>query len=156
MMGRTHLAIGILTALIALLVLDIAHPLIFLALVAFGALLPDVDHEGSTINRRFPLTRWVPWFFEHRGFFHSLWPPAILCILAAWAGALWLGLYVGVGYLSHLASDALTHMGIRPLHPFGNWRIAGPFMTGGILELGLFALVVIADGALAARVVGIL
>ncbi|RMD58279.1 metal-dependent hydrolase, partial [Candidatus Woesearchaeota archaeon] len=50
------------------------NPFVFIALAALGSLLPDVDHKNSTINRIFPITKIVPSFFEHRGFFHSVFP----------------------------------------------------------------------------------
>ncbi len=157
MRGTTHLAIGLLAALLALIILPALsaflsfpspNPLLFIPLVLLGALLPDVDHENSRINRLLPVTRIVPWFFAHRGFFHSLWPPFIITLIAIAAGMPSIGLYLVIGYLSHLLSDMLTHAGIGPFHPLLRFRLKGPLRTGGITELLLFIAVVIADALL--------
>jgi inner membrane protein len=164
MRGTTHLAIGLLVALLVLLVLPAfasvvqlpsINPVVFIPLVLLGALLPDVDHENSKINRVVPVTRIIPWFFSHRGFFHSLWPPFIILFMAFSAATSTitavfpaLGIYLVIGYISHLLSDMLTRAGIGPFHPLLRFRLKGPLRTGGIAELLLFMVIVVADALL--------
>lgn len=143
MMGRTHLAIGLLIALLLLPLLNPSSLWLYLGLVLLGALLPDVDHEGSMINHFLPITRWVPFFFKHRGFFHSLFPPIIMAGIALWYGAPAIGLYLCIGYLSHLLSDAMTRSGVRFLHPLSDIKLSGFVSTGGIIEWIVFIGVVL-------------
>ena len=145
MMGRTHLAIGLLAALLLLAFVPYQQRVAFTLLVLLGSILPDVDAEGSTINKRVPVTRWIPFLFEHRGFFHSIYPLVLIMAVAALAGGWQYGLYISIGYLTHLASDALTHAGIRPMHPLSKFHVKGFLSTGGILEYLLFVAVAAID-----------
>jgi len=133
MLGRTHLAIAVLLALVVLPFVDAPNAVLFVILVAFGALLPDVDHEKSTVNRLCPVTRVFPLFFRHRGFFHSIFPPLLML------GALWFFGYAFIGLA--LTFGYLTHMGVNWLYPVSLWRMQGPFQTGKLAELLLFFIV---------------
>ncbi|MEK6822471.1 MAG: metal-dependent hydrolase [Nanoarchaeota archaeon] len=149
MMGRTHLAIGLLVALLLLPFVSADRAILFVLLVLAGAILPDIDHGGSMINNLLPITKVVPWFFAHRGFFHSVFPPLIIYGLTAWLGAAWVGVYIAIGYISHLASDACTHLGVNLLHPLSRFQIKGFMRTGGIAEFFVFILVVALDALVA-------
>lgn len=133
MMGRTHMAIGLLTGLLLFPFLG-EKWYIFIPLVILGSLLPDVDHENSKINRTIPITRWIPKFFRHRGFFHSIFPAIIIYAGFNYAKLDHIGLPLAIGYSSHLASDCLTRLGCNLLHPVSQFRIQGPIMTDGIME----------------------
>ena len=146
MLGRTHIAIGVLCALFALPFVSVPSKIVFVVLVGFGALLPDVDHENSKINKICPVTRIVPKFFKHRGFFHSLFPPALL-VLAGWYFHEQFLLYsLAFGYLTHLASDGLTKMGVNYLHPLSTWHMRGPVETGTLFETAIFIGVLVGIG----------
>ncbi|MBI4150997.1 metal-dependent hydrolase [Candidatus Woesearchaeota archaeon] len=138
MLGRTHLAIGILCALLVLPFISVPSKLLFVILVAFGALLPDVDHEKSKINRLCPVTKIIPVFFKHRGFFHSLFVPALIYGVFWYFNEQFVGLSLVFGYLTHLVSDGMTRMGVNFLHPLSNWQMRGPFETGTFAETLLF------------------
>ena len=138
MLGRTHLAIGVLCALFLLPFISVPSKILFVFVVALGSILPDVDHEKSKINRLCPVTRIVPAFFKHRGFFHSLFPPALI-ILAGWYfHEQFLCYSLAFGYMTHLLSDSLTRMGINFLHPFSTLHIRGPIETGTMVETAIF------------------
>jgi inner membrane protein len=144
MMGRTHMAIGLLAGLVLFTFFN--QPwYIFIPLVIFGSLLPDVDHENSKINRMIPLTRWIPTFFVHRGFFHSIFPAIIIYVGLHLAKLDILGIPLAIGYTSHLASDCLTRLGCNLLHPISTFRIQGPIMTNGLMELLTLGGVIILD-----------
>jgi len=154
MMGRTHMAIGFLVGLLTFTFFG-ANPFLFVALVTFGALLPDVDHENSKINRLLPVTRWIPAFFKHRGFFHSVFPAVILFGVFWYFQLLTFGLPLAIGYLVHIASDCLTKLGCNLLYPITTIRIQGFIMTDGFMEFLTFGLVMIANVVmLALRVKG--
>jgi inner membrane protein len=144
MMGKTHLAIGLLAALVVYVFIP-SLSILFFPLVMLGALLPDVDHEGSMINKRLPLTRWISFLFEHRGFFHSVFPVVIIVVISVFTSVPWIGFAIALGYLSHLASDSLTHLGTRPFHPLSQFAFRGFVTTGGVMEFIILIVVAAAD-----------
>ena len=146
-MGRTHMAIGALAGLLLFPLFDI-QPVAFVLLALFGALLPDVDHEKSKINRLIPITKIIPVFFKHRGFFHSVFPVVILYGAFWYAGLLSLGIPLAIGYVVHLLSDCFTRLGCNLLHPFSTFRIQGFILTDGLMEYAVFGLAIITDVAL--------
>lgn len=139
-MGHTHAVFGLLCGMAALSFFDVSSPLLFVGLVVFGALLPDIDHTGSTINRIVPLTRLAAYLFTHRGFFHSVFPVVLLYIGFASAGLTLIGAALALGYLSHLAADSATKMGINFLYPLSTFKVQGFVETGGLFEFALFAM----------------
>ncbi|MBI4144985.1 metal-dependent hydrolase [Candidatus Woesearchaeota archaeon] len=147
MLGRTHIAIGILLALLLLPFISVPSKLLFVALVAFGSLLPDVDHENSKINKVIPVTRWIPKLFKHRGFFHSIFPVIIIYGVFWYFNERFIGLSLAFGYLTHLFSDSLTRMGVNFLHPVSTWHMRGPIETGTIFETAIFIGVLVGIGA---------
>jgi len=108
---------------------------IFLPLATLGALFPDVDHHNSKINRMVPITKIIPVFFKHRGFFHSIWPAVLLYGGLHFAGLDVVGIPLAVGYLAHLGSDCMTRMGCNLLYPVSTMRIQGFIHTDGAMEL---------------------
>ena len=150
MMGKTHMAFGFLAGMLAFPAFN-ANWLSFIPLTILGALFPDVDHENSKINRIIPVTRWVPKFFKHRGFFHSIFPPLIIYGIFHYASLDNIGLPLMIGYIAHLASDCITRTGCNLLHPITNFRISGFIMTDGIMELITFATVLFIDVLLITR-----
>ncbi|MBD3319287.1 hypothetical protein GF342_05255 [Candidatus Woesearchaeota archaeon] len=143
MLARTHVAFGLFSAALAHAFIPIAEPLLFYALVAIGALLPDIDHQGSTINRVFPVTKIVGTFFRHRGFFHSVFPIALLLLITMGTGYARAGYYLGFGYFTHLLSDSFTRLGVNFLHPFSRLHARG-FIDVGTLEETVFFVSVVA------------
>jgi len=144
MMGRTHMAIGLLAGLLLFTFLH-QQWYIFIPLVILGSLLPDVDHQNSKINRMMPLTRWIPTFFAHRGFFHSIFPAIIIYAGFYFAKLDYIGLPLALGYSTHLASDCFTRLGCNLLHPVSTFRIQGPIMTNGLMELLTLGGVILLD-----------
>jgi inner membrane protein len=136
MRGFTHAAVGAAIGAAAVP----ACPAAGAAVGALAALLPDVDHPGSTIGRRLrPLAVLLEEIWGHRSLTHTLWF-ALPAGLALGLLALWLGLPAGcllagaAGGLSHLALDALTRSGVEPFAPWGP-RLRGPILTGGALDV---------------------
>lgn len=118
-----------------------ACPMAGAAVGAMAALLPDVDHPGSTIGRRLrPLAVVLEELWGHRSLTHTLWfiLPAGLLLggLAGWLFGLPAGCVLAgaAGGLSHLALDALTRSGVEPFGPWGR-RFRGPVATGGVLDV---------------------
>ena len=142
MMGRTHMAFGFLAASLLSPYVS-GDKVAFFALAVFGALLPDIDHEGSKINNMFKVTKIVPIFFKHRGFFHSIFPPIIMYgAMSAFHYSFW-GLSLAIGYFAHLFSDSLTKLGVNFLYPLTSFKLKGPLTTDSWQEHALSAAVII-------------
>lgn len=146
MLGRTHIAIGILCALLVLPFVSVPSKLVFVVLAALGALLPDVDHENSKINKMVPITRLIPKLFKHRGFFHSIFPPVALMLVGWYFNEQFVFYSLAFGYVTHLFSDGLTKMGVNYLHPFSTWHMRGPVETGTLFETAILIGVIVGIG----------
>lgn len=157
MMFKTHLAFGFLIGLIVIMLFNISHPVIFLLLVTLFSGLPDIDHPKSVYGRKlFFLSIPISWVSNHRGIFHSIFPPVIAFIILGNFGYALLGLSVFVGYLSHLFGDALTKQGINFLHPLSTFEIKGPIETGHFLEALLFFIILLLDIIYTLKLTGLL
>jgi len=141
MMYHTHLAFGLLFALLALTFIHPANKYVFIAIVVLAALLPDIDHENSKINSKIPGLKFVAKIFGHRGILHSVWIPLALWIILDVGFNSRYGSAVFIGYLSHLVADGLTKMGINMVHPLKQLRIQGFIETGSVVEHLVFLFV---------------
>ena len=141
MMFRTHLAFGFLSALATVKFVNPQNPVIFVAIIVFSSLFPDLDHKDSFLGSRVPFSFIVRAFFGHRGFLHSIFPPLMLFIFFN-------NIYVlaiAIGYLSHVIIDALTVRGINPFYPLYNLKLSGFVVTGSFFEFTIFILLILAN-----------
>lgn len=160
MRGPTHALAGAGTAAIFLAIPQVnTTPLLVLSLLgAFAALLPDLDNSESTLeNLRIGGVRIfkAPAFiidklFKHRGYLHSLLAVALLAfILLGFFPILPKDVVIVVllGYLSHIALDSLTPVGIPWLYPIEhNFRLLPKILcitTGSLGEMAFFVLLVV-------------
>jgi inner membrane protein len=88
---------------------------IYTPLMMVGSLLPDVDTPFSKLGKYNPFAA----LMRHRGFMHSLLASGIIATIGTLISPI-VGIWVSVGYLSHLCADSLTPSGIRWLYPFKN------------------------------------
>jgi inner membrane protein len=125
MTGPTHIAIALSCGLLA----GAGKPA--LALLAGGAILPDLDHPQSFIGRVFfPLSIPLNRLCGHRGAFHSFWLWGFVLLLGYF---LWRPLaIIGTGAILHILADCATVSGVRALAPWSeklfvifrrSWRI---------------------------------
>lgn len=128
----THLAFGFLMGLIFLIILRPGNQILFMGLCLIGSACPDIDHPKSKLGQWF---KPIGWLFEHRGFFHSIFPLMILFLLSK-LNPLFIPFLIG--YASHILIDMTTKQGILFIHPFINIRISGFIRTGSILETIIF------------------
>ena len=117
-----------------------------LSLLAFGSLLPDIDHPQSTIGRTCAMVS-GPLYrrFGHRRHVHGFPVWGALTVL----GFLWWPFWwIGLGALSHCFVDCLNTSGVPLLLPFSEkvcvlfartWR----FPCGSRTELGFMAVLAI-------------
>ena len=133
MLVISHVMFGILFGLLAKPYIP-GDAIIYYTFVIIGSILPDIDHEGSTINKVLPLTKWFSRLFKHRGIFHTVFPAIALFFIVGYFSTTLVALALVVGYVAHLVSDGLTLSGVDLLHPISQFRIQGFIQTGGKME----------------------
>ncbi|MED1204563.1 metal-dependent hydrolase [Heyndrickxia acidicola] len=137
MQGKTHVLGGAAAGLLYLSVNSANDPLLFVSSCAVGALIPDIDHTGSTLGRKIPLLdNVISGLFGHRTFTHSLlflFLAFLLFKFTHWNIDFEFGILIGM--FSHMVLDALTKEGIQFLWPLKiRIRIPLGIRTGGPLE----------------------
>lgn len=142
-MAHTHMAFGLLFGLLSLYFFHPANKYLFLGVVVFSSLLPDLDHPQSKLGRKLFVSKIFNIFFGHRGFFHAVWIPIGIWLVLSFGFGISYGSAVFVGYFAHLFSDGLTKAGVNLAHPLHQLRMQGFVETGGITEHVLFFFVVI-------------
>ncbi len=140
MFFRTHLVIVLFFVL--LLFSYIGNPVIFLLVVFFATLFPDIDSKFSKIGHH-KIFRIFNFFMKHRGITHSFTFLAVLLLLIFLSFREIL-LSFASAYSLHLLLDAITINGISPLYPL-KWRLKGKIKTGGIIENTLFLFFIVTD-----------
>jgi len=143
-MFKTHIVFAFLVGLLGIQYFSPGNQILFMILVLFGGLLPDIDHPKSKLGRYF---RPVMFLFEHRGFWHSfLVLPLIAALLFFVLDLPQFALPIVIGYISHLVSDMMTVEGIMPLHPISRFRLHWAIKTGSTVEVMLFTLLILVSG----------
>lgn len=128
MIGRSHIVLGVASAITASSMGYLPLSLMSLCAAGLGSLAPDLDTERSLLGCRMvwisrPLSR----LCGHRTITHSFFVP----VLAAWALLHFEGapsLYSAwgaflVGYLSHIVADLMTG-GCWALYPLSKHRVS--------------------------------
>ncbi|MFH1307440.1 MAG: metal-dependent hydrolase [archaeon] len=142
MLLRTHLAISVFFILLLLPHIQNVNDWIFIAVVLFATLLPDVDSGASTISHKkgFGFFKYIS---KHRGVFHSLTIAFFISILLAFfLPSVSLAFFLGYGL--HIFADAFTVEGVQPFWPYekrSHWH----FKTGTVTETSLFVFLVFFD-----------
>ena len=145
MMYYTHLAFGLLVSLISIGLFNINNNTIFILTVILFSIFPDIDETKSKIGKKSKLLSGIINFiFGHRGLIHSIYIPLILFIIFFNINKE-IGIAILLGYLSHLAIDAINKAGIRPFYPLINKKINGFVKTGSFIEKILFLIIVFMD-----------
>jgi membrane-bound metal-dependent hydrolase YbcI (DUF457 family) len=140
MFARTHIAIVIFFSF--LLFENDVNFLLFLFVSIVATLIPDLDSKNSKLGKK-KVFRIFNLFMKHRGIVHSfifLFALSVL-ILLLWKEIL---LPFVLGYALHLITDSFTLQGTRIFYPF-KLRVKGIIKTGGIIELVIFFIFVLAD-----------
>ena len=146
MMFRTHLTFSLFIGLILIKILDVQNQILFLILLLFFGVFPDIDEKSSKISKKTKiLSRPISFLFKHRGFFHTIYFPLILFLLFFIMNQRILGIAAVAGYLSHLFLDSLTKSGIRIFKPFLKLKFYGFFKTGRFFDYFLFLVFFIMD-----------
>lgn len=143
-MHKTHIAFGVLCALVVMPFVNTANKFIFFFLVLLGSLLPDVDHPHSKLGNKLGiLSKFFNALAGHRTIFHSIFFALLIPGLVWYFLSKPYGIALFVGYLSHLVMDGLTKSGINFLHPISTLRLKGFVETGSLTETLVFALIIL-------------
>lgn len=135
MLLKTHLAINFLLSL--LFSAHLQHKILFVFLVLFATMLPDIDMVRSYIGKKAKIiSRIINFFSKHRGFFHSLTFTLILSAVLLFISP-FTALAFFTGYSMHILADSFTIGGIEPFWPLKQ-KISGVIRTNGIIEKILF------------------
>lgn len=138
-MFKTHLMFGFLLGLFAVSNFSVKNQILFVLLVLFFSIFPDIDDYRSKISRKLGIFRYViKIFFKHRNFIHSIFIPAIIFLVFVLINQFYLGIAAVLGYSSHLFLDMLTKQGIMLFYPLTRKRIKGIFGVNGIVDYSLF------------------
>lgn len=140
MFARTHIAAVVFFSF--LLFQNYSTFLLFLLVSVIATLVPDLDSKNSKLGKK-KVFRIFNFFMKHRGIVHSfifLFAISVV-ILLFWQEILFPFV---LGYALHLVTDSLTLQGTRLFYPF-KLRIKGFIKTGGIIELILFIVFILAD-----------
>jgi len=147
MKALTHLLFSFFLYFIALKAFHLSFSPLFLALVLFSSLLPDIDSANSFINRKLKVTKAVAVFAKHRGFWHSIFGLLLILFLLFLLSTFLtipasVFLALSFGYLSHLLSDSLTVTGIKWFWKKG--KVRGVIRTGSFSEKVFFMMLLLA------------
>ena len=145
MMYYTHLAFGLLVALLSLDFFEIENNILFILTVLFFSVFPDIDERKSKIGKKNKLISGIINFiFGHRGLVHTIYIP-LTSFFIFYNMNKKIGIAILLGYLSHLFLDGLTKAGIMPLYQLINKRINGFFKTNSLMEKIFFLVIVFLD-----------
>lgn len=148
MTGSTHAASGMLAA--ELVLISGQAPLEYWPLgLLFGAiagLVPDLDHDSSTVTRTLPGPNFLAAFFPHRTFTHGIFGIISFAVLIKIAFPTMypiLFMTIVAGYTSHPVVDMFNPQGVAWLYPLNENFFHLPFglgfiTTGEPLEIRFF------------------
>lgn len=138
MMFKTHLMFGILLGLLFVKLFSIEKGLLFVLVVAFFSIFPDIDFHKSKIGRKVkPLSWLINLFVGHRGVIHSLFAALFFYLLLFILFGGTYGSAALLGYFSHIFLDSLTKRGTKPLWPIRT-RLTGILKGNSTLDYLLF------------------
>ena len=81
MMFRTHLAFALLVGLLTMSLFDL-NKYLFVSLVLFAGILPDIDYPRSKIGKKLrAVSVPIKFLFGHRGIFHSVFMAGIISLV---------------------------------------------------------------------------
>ena len=140
MIRKTHLAIGLAIALY--FANHVNYPLVFIPVVLFASLFPDIDSGFSFLGRK-PIFKPVQMVTSHRGPIHSYTACVLFSIVLAIIYPI-VALPFFLGYSFHLFADSFTPQGIKPFWPIKTVS-KGKIVTGGRIDRTIFYTFAIID-----------
>ena len=143
-MFKTHLSLGVLAGLFFMRQFSLEDPWIFLAIVGFSSIFPDIDTKNSWIGKRFKPISWLfSLLFGHRKIFHSILFALFIFIVLYFLTIGYIAAAFLIGYVVHILVDGFTVNGIKPFYPFSKFEIKGFLRSGDLMDNLLFFLIIV-------------
>ncbi len=143
MLFRTHLAFSFLIGLYIIDFLDINEQILFMVVLLFFSIFPDIDEKTSKIFKKSKPFSYLAVWFGHRNIFHTIYVPVAIFLVLFVFNLKLLSLAVLVGYLLHLLLDLITKKGIALFYPLSKKRIKGFVKVGSLVENLVFLVLII-------------
>jgi len=106
---------------------DVVTVLVWVLVTPLVAIYPDIDTE----------------FGKHRAAFHNIYIPVVVTIVFSLAGLVVVVFPLWVGYLSHIALDMSSKVGVKIFWPFSKRAIGGTGKVAPKSFLGHFVTMVV-------------
>ena len=143
MMFKTHLSLGVLAGLFFMRQFSLEDPWIFLAIVGFSSILPDIDTKNSWIGRKVKPLSWIlGLIFGHRKIFHSILFALLIFVILYFLTVSYVAAAFLIGYVVHILVDGLTLKGVKPFFPLSRFKIKGFLRSGDLTDNLLFFLII--------------
>jgi len=149
MIFRTHILFAFFVYLLFIKIFSANFSFLPLIFILIGAVLPDIDHPKSFINKYYLLGigKIISFFSEHRKFWHSIFGMMLIFIIFLTMTYCFKLQYIFafaliIGYFLHLLADSFTPTGIKWFWKFSNFKTKGFIKTNSFFEKMLFWLFV--------------
>ncbi len=152
-MFRTHILFALFFYFLFIEIFALGFSVIFMIIMCFGAILPDMDSPRSFVNRKylFGFGKSIAMFSRHRGFWHSIYGLGIFLALSIIVVLLIkvpfiFFLALPLGYFLHLSADSFNVSGIRWFWKSKKGHLRWKIKTGNISEQVFFIILFLLTG----------
>ncbi|MBU0627687.1 MAG: metal-dependent hydrolase [Nanoarchaeota archaeon] len=142
MLSRTHLAFGFLIGLYLIDFLNIKSQILFMLILLFFTIFPDIDESSSKISKKTRPFSFISNLTGHRSIFHTIYFPVAISLTFFMFKLKELSIAALAGYLLHLVLDSTTKQGIMLFYPISKKRFNGFIKVGSLIENLVFVILV--------------
>jgi len=143
MLFRTHLAFSFLIGLYLIDILKIKNQILFMIILLFFSIFPDIDESSSKIFKKLKPFSYLAVLFGHRNIFHTIYFPIAIALALLIFKLKILSYAVLIGYSLHLFLDLITKKGITLFYPLTKKRIKGFIKVGSLIENLIFIVLIV-------------
>ena len=143
MLFRTHLIFGFLIGLYIIDFLKIKKKILFMIILLFFSIFPDVDESSSKIFKKLKPFSYLAALFGHRNIFHTIYFPIAISLVLFILNLKLISLAVLIGYSLHIILDLTTKKGIALFYPLSKKKIRGFIKVGSLVENILLIILII-------------
>jgi inner membrane protein len=143
MLFRTHLTFSFLIGLYIIDFLKIENQILFMIILLFFSIFPDIDESSSKIFKKLKPFSYLAALFGHRNLFHTIYFPIAISLVLFILNLKLISLAVLIGYSLHILLDMITKKGIALFYPLSKKRIRGFIKVGSLIETIIFIILII-------------
>ena len=143
MLFRTHLAFSFLIGLYLIDFLTIEKQILFMVVLLFFSVFPDIDEGSSKVAKRLKPFSYLASIFGHRGVFHTVYFPIAISLVLFVFDLRLISIAVLIGYLLHLILDSITKKGVAFFYPLSKIRVRGFVKVGSLVENLIFIVLIV-------------